>query len=587
MAYKVLALKYRPQKFDDVVGQNQITTTLKNSFIKDRIAQGYIFTGPRGVGKTTSARILAMALNADGGPDIEFDPKSETSMEISSGRALDVIEIDGASNRGIDEIRSLREQIKFAPMKSKYKIIIIDEVHMLTIPAFNALLRTLEEPPAHGKFIFCTTDIHKVPITIISRCQRFDFNLILEKTIVNRLAHILSEENIEYEKEALYLISRKADGSMRDALSSLDQIISFCDKNITHDKVSEVLGVIPIDIYFDYTDSIRESNGAKMLNTLNTMINYGISIPELINDINIHIRNLIYSTIDKGVDSLKVNDDTKLLYQNESKYWNKNNLLKVGDNLSSLFKYIRISESPALLLEMASMNLLHSIDMKISHKVKASNENLINQNNSKIKDLEELKPLEIKNDILEDNKLIDENEISKQIKEGDLLELEATEIEKENQEDIKLSDENEISKQIIEEAKVVDKIINKNQNFPVTLESLINDWKTIMDYLYDKRPSLGSVLNTSRPTGFDGENITIHLSGEIEFHIKLVEKYLDVLEKIISEKIGKNIKVLFRREKIESKIEIKKEIITQNLAFKKDEKTLDRILDVFDGEILR
>ena len=554
MAYKVLALKYRPQKFDDVVGQDQITTTLKNSFIKDRIAQGYIFTGPRGVGKTTSARILAMALNADGGPNIRFDPKSETSMEISTGRALDVIEIDGASNRGIDEIRALREQIKFAPMKSKYKIIIIDEVHMLTIPAFNALLRTLEEPPAHGKFIFCTTDIHKVPITIISRCQRFDFNLILEKTIVNRLAHILFEENIEYEKEALYLISRKADGSMRDALSSLDQIISFCDKNITHDKVSEVLGVIPTDIYFDYTDSIRESNGAKMLNTLNTMINYGTSIPELINDINIHIRNLIYSTIDQGVDSLKVNDDTKLLYLNESKYWNKKNLLKVGDNLSSLFKYIRISESPALLLEMASMNLLHSIDMEISHRVKAPIENLINQNDSKTKNLEE---------------------------------LEVIRIEKKTRKDIKLSDENEINKQIKEEAEVVDKTITKNQNSPVTLESLINDWKIIMDYLYDKRPSLGSVLNTSYPTGFDGENITIHLSGEIEFHIKLVEKYLDVLEKIISEKIRKNIKVLFKREKIESKIEIKKEIITQNSAVKKDEKTLDRILDVFDGEILR
>ena len=149
---------------------------------------------------------------------------------------------------------------------------------MLTIPAFNALLRTLEEPPTHGKFIFCTTDIHKVPITIISRCQRFDFNLILEKTIVDRLGYILSKENVKYEEDALYLVSRKADGSMRDALSSLDQIISFCDKNITLDKVSEVLGVIPSDIYFDYTNSIRESDGAKMLKTLSSMINYGISM---------------------------------------------------------------------------------------------------------------------------------------------------------------------------------------------------------------------------------------------------------------------------------------------------------------------
>ena len=221
MSYKVLSLKWRPQTFDDIVGQNHVTKTLTNAFKLDRVAQGYMFTGPRGVGKTTTARILSRALNAEGGPKFDFDPSTKLSIEIAEGRALDVLEIDGASNRGIEEIRNLREQIKFAPMVGNYKVIIIDEVHMLTNPAFNALLRTLEEPPEHGKFIFCTTDIHKVPATIISRCQRFDFNRIATDTIIARISYILKQESIDFDLDSLQLIARKADGSMRDALSIL------------------------------------------------------------------------------------------------------------------------------------------------------------------------------------------------------------------------------------------------------------------------------------------------------------------------------------------------------------------------------
>src|SRR3954462_12495707 len=243
MSYQVIARKYRPQRFSDVVGQEHVTQTLSNAIVSSRIAHAYLFCGPRGTGKTTIARIFAKCLNCTGGPKVEFADDDSRCQEITEGRSIDVLEIDGASNRGIDEIRELRETVKYVPASSKYKIYIIDEVHMLTKEAFNALLKTLEEPPEHVKFMFATTEPEKVLPTILSRCQRFDLRRIPAKLIVEHLSYIAKKEGVKIDDAALHAIARGSDGGMRDAESTLDQLISFCGNEIAEADVLSMFGL--------------------------------------------------------------------------------------------------------------------------------------------------------------------------------------------------------------------------------------------------------------------------------------------------------------------------------------------------------
>jgi DNA polymerase-3 subunit gamma/tau len=249
MSYLVFARKWRPLTFDDVVGQEHVTGTLKKAIEKNRIAHAYIFSGTRGVGKTTTARILARALNCDKGPTPDPCGTCDSCKGVVSGSSFDVLEIDGASNNSVDDIRQLRENVGYSAMGGKYRIFVIDEVHMLSKAAFNALLKTLEEPPPGVIFIFATTEPQKIPATIHSRCQRYDFRRIVPEQILERLEKICTTETISYEKAALMLIARKADGSMRDALSLLDQVCSYCPERLAEQEVRLVLGLVGMEVY--------------------------------------------------------------------------------------------------------------------------------------------------------------------------------------------------------------------------------------------------------------------------------------------------------------------------------------------------
>jgi DNA polymerase-3 subunit gamma/tau len=293
MSYLVLARKWRPQSFEEVIGQRHITKTLQNAITSDRVAHAFLFAGARGVGKTSMARILAKALNCQEGPKPIPCNECDNCREISSGTSMDVLEIDGASNRGINEIRELRENVKYTPAKSTFKIFIIDEVHMLTQEAFNALLKTLEEPPPRVIFIFATTQPHKIPLTILSRCQRFDFKRIPVEETLQRLKEIVSQEGVEVSDKGLLFMARESKGSLRDAQSLLDQAIAFAGKKIRDEDVREVLGVIDSAMLLEISSAIAGGDTGKCLDIINNIHTYGHDMGRLCRELQEHFRDLM------------------------------------------------------------------------------------------------------------------------------------------------------------------------------------------------------------------------------------------------------------------------------------------------------
>ena len=302
VSYQVFARKYRPKTFDDVLGQDHVVRTLRNAIIQKRLAHAYLFVGPRGTGKTSTARILAKALNCTGGPKADFDPDEDVCIEIAEGRSLDVLEIDGASNNGVEQVRDLRESVRFAPARGQFKIFYIDEVHMLSNAAFNALLKTLEEPPPHVKFIFATTEANKILPTILSRCQRFDLRPIPTETIAAHLLHIAQLEGIALDETAAWAIAKGADGGMRDAQSMLDQLVSFCGDTIHEANVLDVFGFTSREKVAALTRSLLARDNPAALALIQKEAESGRELSQLLGELIGCLRALLVAKLDPSAD---------------------------------------------------------------------------------------------------------------------------------------------------------------------------------------------------------------------------------------------------------------------------------------------
>ncbi len=566
MAYQVLSLKWRPKTFGDLVGQDHVTQTLVNAFKKDRVSQAYLFTGPRGVGKTTTARIVSKALNCK---KSQGDPCNTCSncTEITDGRNLDVLEIDAASNRGIDEIRNLREMIQYAPMNSPYKIYIIDEVHMLTTQAFNALLRTLEEPPKHGKFILATTDIHKVPATIISRCQRFDFNRITVQDIMHHVKHILQDEKISIDDESIKALAEKSEGSMRDALSILDQLIAYSGNKISFEDAAKVMGLIPIDSFFNLTTAMKGKDPKYIIQILNDIQMMGISAEQLTFGMNKHIRNLLLGSVTDALDIYDLTPDLKQKYEDVSKEWDRRDLLRIAELLTTLVSKITWATQPYILVEMTFLKLVE-MDSSISL------EKVLNEMSSP-----DLKIKPVSTPVSQPPVVYDLPQ------ETTVEEDSKSEKKKESDKDTQSVFENDVKKSVIDQ--------NDHQNSEdnnLSLEDVESKWGETIQFVSGNRPSLGSVMESCNLTNLHGKLLEISLSNQPSFNLNLLEKNKKLIEVQLKELLEKTIVIKFILDKSKNDAVLKTEnntIKTTGDTIENKDQTLLKIIERFDGEILK
>jgi len=539
MSYQVLSLKLRPQLFDNVVGQVHVTRTLQNAIDLDRVAHGYIFSGPRGVGKTTTARILAKALNCEQQKDNNPCGICISCIEITKGNNLDVQEFDGASNRGIDEIRELREAVKYPPNKGKYRIYIIDEVHMLTREAFNALLKTLEEPPSHVIFIMATTDAHKVPPTILSRTQRFDFKHISINDISNYLTKILKDENIQFDLQGLHLIAQKASGSLRDALSLIDQIIAYAKDILDIKTIRDVLGIIKENTFLDIVKNLEQKNNQGVIKQLTTIINEGYSISDFIAGFNGYLRNCMI---------IKTGEQEGINISDESARWVVSCRFSTSDFLRMLDLSLQF-ESNLKFIQQQQISL-ESLFIKLSMMDSSVDIAKMLQNNTE-------------NSAIKKETIAITDQLNSEIKE-------------------KPMEHQSIPKKSVTQPVV--SVVSKTQSEQseeITFEDIKNSWSDITSRLETTNSKTAHFIEEAKLNDFDGKQLIIAMTNNHRFHIKTLEKDIDNIESVIKEKLKQKIKVKFIiKDKSNNDIENKKNENSEHPLFMK-------ALEKFDGEIIR
>ncbi len=512
MSYLVLARKYRPQTFEQVVKQDHVTRTLANAISADRVAHAILFSGPRGTGKTTVARILAKAMNCKEGPVRIPCNECRSCREITKGSAVDVFEIDGASNNSVDQIRELRDNVKYMPAHSLYKIYIIDEVHMLSIAAFNALLKTLEEPPPHVMFIFATTEPRKIPITILSRCQRHDFRRIDVESISEHLKEICTKEGVEIAVESLGLIAREAGGSMRDGLSLLDQVMSCTKGTITHEQMIDILGVIDREILFNLSKAILRADIPEVLDILDEIYSAGHDMKKLYADLIEHFRNLLVVKMVKKTDKLvdipshEIDLMIDQVKEVPATFLNQLFELLFREEISILN-----STQPRLAVEMVFIKMFQ---------------------------IKPALPIDVLIEKLDNLR-------------KDIYEAKANSRDAENKP--LFQDDGESSQTTSGEVAGIAESI---EPFPATpldpYENIDSTWVKLLSIFSEKYPSLAANLKNSSIKSLDHKRLEIEVNGN-DFNINMVmrHKNRDIIKKVCSDFFGKDIKVIIAAKRIQ------------------------------------
>lgn len=500
--FVVTALKWRPQKFSDIIGQEHISITLKNAIKNNRLHHAYLFSGPRGIGKTTTARILARAINCLSPNESEPCNVCQNCKNILDGRSLDVIEIDGASNNSVDDVRNLRENAKYPPSQAKYKIYIIDEVHMLSNSAFNALLKTLEEPPPHLLFIFATTEIHKVPATILSRCQRFDFRRIEINSIVDQLRKIALNDKINIDDESLYTIAKKSDGSMRDAQSLYDQVVAFCGNNINYALLSDSLNLIDPDFYFTISSSAKEKDIKKMLEISREVNRRGYNLQDCLNGLLEHYRNILSIKVTGNTSLIDASETFHNKYKIEAEKYKKEDLLRILQHLTTNEQSLRYASQPKLRFEITLIQLA-AMDDAVS----------INELIEEIKKINELPNKPEINHTKYDHKTTSIS--NKPTKQSKIQESDEVIVESNN--------------------SLISKIDISNKN--ISAEILKSNWDMFIEKYANAKYKV-SFLKQAKPLFFDG---TIILNADNDFVYDLLNTSKNLINEYLYEFLGKNV----------------------------------------------
>ncbi|MBW7887255.1 MAG: DNA polymerase III subunit gamma/tau [Bacteroidetes bacterium] len=511
MSYQVTARKWRPLTFDDVVGQQHVSNTLRNAISQGRLAHAFIFSGTRGCGKTTTARILARAVNCLNPQNFEPCNECEICREIIDGRSLDVIEIDGASNRGVEEIRNLRESVRYAPARAKKKVYIIDEVHMLTKEAFNALLKTLEEPPPHVLFIFATTEIHKVPATILSRCQRYDFRRITIEEIIGRLTFIAQQEKINIDNDALLMIAKKGDGSMRDAQSIFDQVVSFCGMTISGKDVAEALNIVDLELFFRVSEIVKQHDTPGSIALVDEVIKNGYDIKEFVGGIAEHFRNILIAKTTGNTKLLEEPEPFRLRYAADAEEFSLNDLLRIIKMVTDTENSIRYAVQPRFKLEVLMIQLT-KMDQSIQIEML-------------LEKIERLSP-----ETLPEKKKVQPVSVaaSPAVQIPKQLSSSAPPILGESRKTYSIS----TAKKTNGEPPVSSSSSGAVSLTSISINEIQNSWNVIRDEMRKKRISVGTVLGESKP--IEIINGVLKIATNNEFHRTTLQRSKDDLEGLIN-----------------------------------------------------